>query len=88
MRMLKTAVFIGWLGLTSLVSGYDEAWAGVAVSLRPVNWVRHCHCYRHRVRSSRRSWVVRVHHPNFGSCWLLRATHWGIRRVWSCYYLY
>jgi hypothetical protein len=24
----------------------------------------------------------------FGSCWIWRATHTGIQRVWSCYYVH
>ena len=101
LRMLKAAAIISWLGLTSLVGGYDDALAGVAsaasapaaaigaISLKRVHWVHRCHCYRYWGRTSRRSSVPRSrYYQHFGSCWLWRATHWGIRRVWSCYYIY
>jgi hypothetical protein len=101
LRVLKGAVIIVCLALTSLASGYDEAAAGVATpagvvpataisaaSIRSIHWVRHCHCWRHWKRTSRRSWVVRARYPQWGSCWQWRATHWGIGRVWNCYYIY
>ena len=99
LRILRTAVSVAWLTSTLFISGYGQGVAGVAsvaglaaaakveaVRIKPIHWVRHCHCRRHWV--SRRSWVVRARYPQWGSCWQWRATHWGIGRVWNCYYIY
>jgi hypothetical protein len=61
--------------------------AGIHAPIDSIHWTRSCNCRRHWVGRHRyASWQHR-HPVSFGSCRLWRATHWGIGRVWSCYYL-